>query len=108
MKVNRSDHYDRAVVEVGVGCLDYTALPSCIERDLLELGKWDPSEYVEVSVVHELLHMCLRDIVRASDFIRTDIHPTTRDSWDNAFEQAEEQTVERMAFALVRAWRANA
>lgn len=104
MKMCRSEFYERGTLEVSVYALDPVNLPDSIERDLFQTSAVTHEEYVEESVVHELLHLQLRDLTEAADLVRDQLAPHVADVWDAAWRRAEEATVERMAVALRSNW----
>jgi hypothetical protein len=104
MKVHRSALYKRASIEIGVGSLDYMRLPDCIEKDLIIAGNLDPDTYVEISIVHELLHLPLRDLINTIDLVEEELHPGVRNILQEARQNTEEALVEHLAEALVTNW----
>lgn len=101
MEVERSIYYERAelVVQpwlVGRGEPPEAALFTEVDE-----------AFIEASLVHELLHLVLRDLAMVirddlDGFLHRDVHAQLH----NGFRRAEEQAVDRLACALVQAWRA--
>lgn len=102
MRIHRSVFYPRATLEVSEGALDHEKMPDSIDKDLIVQGEVTQFEKVQTDIVHELLHLRLRDIMEASDIVRGQLSPTVTEVWDRAFRRAEEDTCERLAMALVR------
>lgn len=102
-RIHRSQYYEQATMTIDIGVTDPSTLPESIDRDLLE----DPIHallYAESQVVHELLHLVLRDVMEASDMVRDHVSGPIAAMWDEAFRRAEEATVDRLAIKLVRNW----
>jgi hypothetical protein len=99
MEVNRSTVYERATLTVASWVVGVGNRPEpVIAVPLTE-------DFIEACVVHELLHLHTRDL-RA--VVRDDcdglVHPDAYRQLDATAERIEEQTVDRLAEALVRAW----
>jgi hypothetical protein len=98
IEVNRSTVYERAVITVPPWVVGQADRPDSV------LGL-DGDDRIEASVVHELLHLITRDLVA---IVRDDcdglVHPDAYRQLDKAIHRIEEQTVDRLAEALVRAW----
>lgn len=105
MKVTRSQFYKRATLDIGPTAISFTNLPDCIEKDVIANGIYTHLEYVEISIVHELLHLSLRDLMRATELAEQELHPSVRSIVGEAQQQAEEGIVEQLAQALVRTWK---
>lgn len=101
MEVARSTTYERAVIHVAPWLLGLAPVP----EDALFGEDARRDEWVEASLVHELLHLYTRDI-RA--VVRDDLcGQLSRDAYalaEAAIARAEEQCVDRLAEALVRAF----
>jgi hypothetical protein len=104
MKVHRSNFYKRAAIDIGPTAISYSNMPDCIEKDVVANGIYSHRDYVEFSIVHELLHLSLRDLMRAAELVDHELHPSVRNVVGDVQQQAEEHYVESMAQALVRAW----
>jgi hypothetical protein len=99
MEVNRSTTYERAVLFVPPWLLNGGPTPESV----LEITITDP--FIERSLVHELLHLQLRDMRNVTDeplegVLHRDVHRMV----DDQMRRVEEQTVDRLAAALVRTW----
>lgn len=104
MAMRRSEFYDRGTLEISACALEARLLPDCIEKDLYETSAVTHEEFLEESIVHELLHLQFRDLMETGDLIREQLAPHVADVWDGAWRRAEEATVERMAIALRGNW----
>lgn len=104
MKILSSTFYMRATLEVGLTSLDVESMPDCIEKDVIANGIMTHDHYVEVSLVHELLHLALRDIMRTAELVDQEIHPNVRTLLEDTRQRSEEATVEAIAQALVQNW----
>ena len=102
MSCERDSHYDRAVLHVSDFVVTGDWLP-CIDSQLMIDDELE-GELVERVIVHELLHIVMRDIVEVTDLVRDQLSGPVLDVWDGAFKQAEEQTVDRLAAALMIAF----
>lgn len=60
--------------------------------------------FVEMMVVHELLHCVLRDYTGAVDALDGQMHRDAYTQFEANFQRADEQTVDRLARALVLAF----
>lgn len=105
-KCERHEYFDRATIRFEKCVLDDNAsgLPDSIERDHINSGVVDWEEYIEVTIVHELLHMSLRNLMEAGDLVGSELGSAQRDVWNAAWIRAEEELCERTAIALVEAW----
>jgi hypothetical protein len=61
-------------------------------------------EFIEITIVHELLHCAVRDLMETGDLVRSDLSSMVLSVWDGAWRRAEEALVERLALALVQHW----
>jgi hypothetical protein len=105
MFIERSEHYDRATLTVHNGIFDHTELPQCLERDALEqLDSRGRSTFIEAIIVHELLHLLLRDLAETAALVSNELPPSILNTWNTAWLRTEEATVERAAVALVAAF----
>lgn len=104
MKVQSSHFYKRATLSIGPTSMNFDNMLDCIERDVIASGIYTHLEYVEFSIVHELLHLALRDIMCTMELVNQELHPTVRRVVTEATQRAEEATVEMMAQTLVRNW----
>jgi hypothetical protein len=100
----RSEFFDRATIMFDRAIIEGGQFEDCVEADLIRAGEVSAEQYIEETVVHELLHLAMRNIMEASDLIRDDIHPSTRSTWDRAFRRAEEELCERTAISLVESF----
>lgn len=91
--------YQRGVIHFAPWLLDGHATPDDV------LGIELTPDFIETIVVHELLHLWTRDL-RA--IVRDDcdglVHPDAYRQLDLAAMRAEEQLVDGLAEALVKAW----
>ena len=100
MEVEHSTFYERAVIHVNPWLLGQGPTPEYV---LMKEALTD--DFIEVSLVHELLHMHTRNIrvvVREDLFgvVSRELHEQLK----NAMERADEQMVDRLAEALVKAF----
>lgn len=105
MEVHRSTVYQRAVVHCQPWMLGEGEAP----EDVLIRGDDLTDSFVEESLVHELLHLHTRDmraIVR--DDLDGQVHRDVYTVLEAGMSRAEEQCVDRLASALVRAFAAVA
>lgn len=98
MQVERSNTYERATIRWQPWLLGEGDVPAP-----LDFGVPIEDADVEISLVHELLHLQTRDMARVvrgdlDGFLHRDVYSQV----ENAFNRAEEQAVDRMAVALVR------
>jgi hypothetical protein len=105
-RCERSEFFDRATIRIDRCALEDSAerLGDTIERDHVNTDTMGWDEYIEITIVHELLHMSLRNLVETGDLVRDDITPQTKHVWDAAWRRAEEEVCERMAVALVESF----
>lgn len=99
METVRSSSYERGRIHVAPWVLGIGEVPN----DVL-VTNFD-AEFVEAALVHELLHLHTRDmraVVR--DDLISQVHRDVYTQLEKAMERAEEQCVDRLALALVRAW----
>ena len=98
---HRHDQYDRAVISFSPFLTGDGDWPECLEQTI-----WsdDTEHFMECIVVHELLHCVMRDIMTASEHVDFEIAGPSKRIWDSAWKVAEEQTVDRLAHALVDAF----
>lgn len=69
---------------------------------------WTSDDEIERTVVHELLHCCLRDCREAAlGPVDGQIHRDAFNVFEAGWRYAEEQVVDRLANALVDAWAAG-
>lgn len=101
MEVIRSTSYERAVIHVQPWLLGDGEPP----EGVVIRGEHLSDEFVEASLVHELLHLHTRDMCA---IVRDDcdglVHPDAYRQLDCAMGRAEEQCVDRLAVALVKAF----
>lgn len=99
MECHRSECYDRANIKVQpfVVTGDWPAICDEPRGDDYEL-------YVEIKVVHELLHCHMRDVRFADVDIEGMLAPAANDVYQGVQKRCEEQVVDRLAHALVKAW----
>ncbi len=101
MEVEHSIYYERAVINVSPWFVGQGEIPEdALMRDAIT------DDFVEASLVHELLHLHTRNI---KSILKHDVKDlVNRDLYEqlmNAMERHEEQTVDRLAEALVRAFK---
>lgn len=70
---------------------------------IVPLEEWD-ARRVEVTVVHELLHVCVKPMTRTLDLVDGHLHRDSEAILRAALEAAEERVVDRLARALVAAF----
>lgn len=99
--VERSTFYDNATITVHPAVIGESTLPTGVDTDAIN---GDAEHYYEGALVHELLHVLLRDVLEAGDLIRDQLSRPAIDVWDGAWRRAEEATVDRLAAALVANW----
>lgn len=104
MSMHRSTYYKRGTVHVDRSSMQQWSLKDCIEGDLLADEQVSFEDFMEQAIVHELLHLAFRDMMQAGDLVTEDIHPSSRNVWAEAWNRAEESTVENLAIALVKSW----
>lgn len=101
METSRSVSYERGVIY----CQPWLFGDGEAPEDVMIRGADLTDDFVESSLVHELLHLHTRD-VRA--IVREDldgqVHRDVYTVLNAAMERAEEQCVDRLAEALVRAF----
>lgn len=103
-RTQRSEYFDRATLTFDKTIIETGKLEDCIEADLLHAGTVSMERFIEETVVHELLHMSLRNIMETGDIIREELTRSEADVWDKAWRRAEEELCERTAIALVTAF----
>lgn len=87
-EVQPADYYRRARIIVA---------PDALERP--------HSTDLEELVVHELLHLATRDIRQTALELEEQVHPHVHQTHELAFQRALEGEVDRLAIALVAAFR---
>src|SRR4051812_4149529 len=102
METDRSKYYDRARITVQPWMLG----PNAKSPDSSWVVQEINNEFVETSLVHELLHCCLMDLasvvnVDLEGFLHRDVDKQIY----NSFHREEEKVVDRTAKALVQAFR---
>lgn len=97
MECHRSSQYEQATV---------TIKPDLIEWEMPEDWDGPPLDdfLLEKSIVHELLHCHTRDFRYVEDLYNGQLHRDVQSVVEAAYLRAEEQLVDRLAVALVRAW----
>lgn len=96
MEVERSFLYERATIAVAPWLMGQGDWPAdCMRRA--------SPHHVEETLVHELLHLHTRDIMRAGREADGQMHRDAYTIYEQRLEDAEEQLVDRLAVALVRA-----
>lgn len=99
MEVQRSINYQRAKITVQPWMLGQGDPP----KDLLQEIN---DEMIEESLVHELLHICTRDLTA---IVRNDldgmVHRDVYSMFENATCRADERVVDSLAVALCQAFR---
>lgn len=97
MEVERSFTYERAVIR----CQPWV-LTGQVPDELMTL-RLTPRR-IESSLVHELLHLHTRDLVKVANTVDGQLHRDAFRIYDDAVDRAEEQLVDRLAVALVTAF----
>jgi hypothetical protein len=97
MECHRSNQYEQAALIIK---------PDLVEWEKPEdwFGPALDSFFLEKSIVHELLHCHTRDIRYVEDMYEEQLHRDVQSVVEAAYVRAEEQMVDRLAVALVRAW----
>ena len=97
METHRPADYDTATIQVQ---------PFALTGDIPEGWVIQPltDEYLEIKVVHELLHCVMRDMRFCDVSIDGQLHRDVDAAWQIVQKRAEEQTVDRLATALVKAF----
>lgn len=99
MEVERSIDYQRARIIVSPWMIGKGEIPKGVLLPLTD-------EMVEESLVHELLHICTRDLV---SIVRNDlngmVHRDVHRVFDDAVSRADERCVDALAVSLCRAFR---
>lgn len=99
-ELRRSVSYDRAILQVQPWVLEGGIPP---REDMLQVAM--SAQFVETCVVHELLHAVLRDhLALVQDDLDGLLHRDVLATVEKAYHRINEQTVERLARALVLAW----
>lgn len=98
MEIEMSDHYTQALVRIDRG--DTGDTPTRFGEPIDQ----PRALTIEQRVVHELLHLCLRDVAHAADLVRPEVSESTTRIWDAAYRHAEETCVDNLAQALLAAW----
>lgn len=94
----RSLTYDQATIRFAPWLLTRAGPP-----DEWPGPPWDDFR-IEALVVHELLHLAFRDLRQvATELAGIALEGRAEEMFDHALKRAEEQTVERLAWALTRA-----
>lgn len=62
----------------------------------------EDNSYMEVTLVHELIHILCRDVDRSVDLVKQSISPETFQVFWSFYRHAREGTVERLAQFIVR------
>lgn len=100
MEIEHSIYYERAIIHVNPWFVGQGDVPKdALMREALT------DDFIESSLVHELLHLYTRNIravVRQdlNGVVNRDLHEQLK----NAMERADEQMVDKLAEALVRAF----
>lgn len=98
-EVERSSAYQRGVIRFAPWLIGHGERP----EEVLAIEHTD--DFVASIVLHELLHLWTRDLrAIVKDDVREQVHPDAAAALDSAAERAEEQLVDGLAEALVRAW----
>lgn len=100
MEVHLSSKYDRANIKVQPWAVtgkwpDTIDEPRGVDYDL----------YIEIKVVHELLHCHMRDMRFSDSEIETMLAPAANEVYQGVRSRDEEQVVDRLAHALVKSWK---
>lgn len=98
METHRSGYYERGIIYVAPWLLGDGEVPdNVMERE-------PDDRFIEASLVHELLHLHIRDLrAVVRDDLDGQVHRDVHVQIEKAAERAEEQCVDRLAVALVRA-----
>jgi len=59
---------------------------------------------IEATIVHELLHLVLRDLDWAIEMLEGQLHRDLDSVFKTSLNQTTERTIDRLAWALVRSW----
>jgi hypothetical protein len=98
----RSTQYDRATLQFGRHLLtDDGQLPG---DGTMTITAVDRERFIESTVVHELLHCVFRDISDVPDLIESQLHRDVDSVYGRVFDRVTEQTIDKLAVALVRAF----
>lgn len=105
-KCERHEFFDKATFRFDPCVLndDQDGLGDTIERDHINSGVLDWEEYIEVTIIHELLHMTMRSLMQVNEMVREQIGASAGAIWDAAWIRAEEEFCERTAQALYDSW----
>jgi hypothetical protein len=88
--VNTEDFYDAARIKI-----DSEVIPGP-GSDLVDL------EHLDYCIVHELIHVAMRDFDAAIDSVKDHLAPAAASQWEDRLEHEEEGFVDRTARAIVR------
>jgi len=97
MECHRSSQYEQATLVVKPDLVDWAKPEEWFGPELDDF-------FLEKSIVHELLHCHTRDIRRVEDTFEEKLHKDVYEVVEASYVRAEEQLVDRLAVALVRAW----
>lgn len=100
MECRRSSSYDAATIAVQPYVLTGKIPGTVTDRPVADLS----DTYLEMKVVHELLHCVTRDLRYVEDLYDRQLHPDAWRAVEQAYKRAEESTVDRLANALTRTW----
>jgi hypothetical protein len=97
MECHRSSQYEQATLVIK---------PDLVDWEMPEGWFGPPLDdfFLEKSIVHELLHCLTRDIRYVEDTFDGQLHRDVQSVIEQAYKRAEEQLVDKLAVALVRAW----
>jgi hypothetical protein len=101
MEVHRSDAYERATIRVPRWLLDSRIAPP----DGVLMTDAITDEFIEVALVHELMHLYFRDLRRIiSDDIYGILGREAYGILQSSADRAEEQAVDKLAESLVKSF----
>lgn len=101
MEVQRSPHYRRGKISVSPWLLGLSGTP----EDVMIQGDNLTDKFIEECLVHELLHLHTRTMAAVvRDDLENQLHRDVYYQVGQAHDRAEEQCVDELAIALVRAF----
>jgi hypothetical protein len=108
MQIHRSHNYNRATIKVNEW------VTSGIPPETWEGQTWDGHAKgevtdldVEEAVVHELLHAAIGPLWIGLNLLRGESHRDAHDVAVNTYDRTEENIIDQLAVALVKAWPAT-
>lgn len=103
MQIHRSPNYQRATIKVNEWVLNGTPPDDWNGHAKGAITDLD----IEEAVVHELLHAAIGPLWIGINILERETHRDAHDVAANVFDRTEENVVDRLAVALVRAWPAH-